>query len=304
MNSTTPAPGSDEPRLGLGRRLVAAIPPWPILLLSAFFVIAATFTLAGPVNILAWRGGTFPPTQTDRPAYQQNLKNVTRVLYETQPDPAVYFGQACGGADAALTEALPELLFDDTLPYPSGPVLGPVAPGDADSTAVPPKALDRDAFGDTVACDGRWNAAFISYSLATSGLPLFGDAAEPSVVPDAVVVETAAEVSANPWLVTDVNQLWDVYQQRGALFTNEDFSPQVGDIIFYRYPGNLGVHANMVVAVGNEWVTIGGDELGRVGLASMGLRHRSGIMGYGATGYFAEEPLPLPGAPTAEDAPR
>nr|WP_240393986.1 hypothetical protein [Corynebacterium lactis] len=254
------------------------------------------------MNLLAWRGGEFPPTEADRPLYQQALKDIARFQYENQPTRSVYFGTACGASEDDLLRAVPPLPADDALDEPrpvhgpeflppqNSPINGPEQGPGAGERSGQPGANGEDAqlnprldaFGAEVDCEGNWDAAFLSFTLAAAGVPLY--------MPDADH-ETASE---NFWLVTGVEQLMQAYRDRGAFFDNPDFSPQVGDIIFYRYPGGLGVHANMIVAVTQDWITVGGDEFGKVGLASMTLRKRGGIVGYGATGYFENAPLPSP----------
>lgn len=203
------------------------VPPWPILLLAFVFAFGAAFTLWGPVNLLAWRGGDFPETPEDRPAYQQRLVDLAREQYEAQPGPRRY------------------------TPDPEGP----------------------------------WDAAFVSWLFNEAGLPVrYPHADDPEA-----------------WRVDDVLELRDVLADRGAYIPVEeepDLMPQIGDLIFYDYPGPLGHHVNMVVAVYDDVITVGGDELGGVGLASMNLRNRGGIMGWGATGRL-EDPL----APTEAAAP-
>lgn len=292
------------------QRVRAATPPASILALTAVFLFAGWFTLFGPINVLAWRGGTFPRTEPDRPYYQQALKDVARYQYEEQPSPEVYFGLACGATDDDIRGVIPEVgkhpdsYADPTADEGAAATAAETRPGSAHKAANQASATDRasaakqtsestpnldanldpnlDAFGNTVDCSGSWTAPFLSFLLASAGVPVY-DAAEGP--------KDTASATANPWLVTDVEQLMDAYKAHDAFVTDKEFSPQVGDIIFYRYPAGLGMHANMVVAVQGDWVTIGGDELGKVGLASMTLRNRGGIVGYGATGYFEQAPL-------------
>lgn len=124
--------------------------------------------------------------------------------------------------------------------------------------------------------EGPWDAAFVSWVLNEAGLPV------------------RQETPANPdaWLIADTLELARAFDDRGAYLSAADapeFSPQLGDLIFYDYPGPLGHHVNIVVGVHGDVVTVGGDEFGRVGLASMNLRGRGGIMGWGATGLLKEE---------------
>lgn len=150
--------------------------------------------------------------------------------------------------------------------------------------------------------EGPWDAAFVSWVLNEADLPVRG---ERPGKPDA-------------WLIADTLELARAMADRGAYVSAEDapeFSPQIGDLIFYDYPGPFGHHVNMVVAVHGDVVTIGGDELGNVGLASMNLRNRGGIMGWGATGRLEgpltpaqvpgreiDDELPPDGPDDAEDA--
>lgn len=282
---------------GLLQRVREVIPPASILLLTAIFIFAGWFTFFGPVNVLAWRGGTFPHTEADRPHYQQALKDISRYQYEEQPSPEIYFGQACGADPEEIRKAIPKVGANpDSDADPEENAEFAAAAADRVAGIESESATDGndradglnpklDAFGNEVDCSGSWTAPFLSFLLASAGLPLYeaADSSEPD--------SAASAESANPWLVTDVEQLMQTYQDHDAFMTDADFSPQVGDIIFYRYPAGLGVHANMVVAVQGDWVTIGGDELGKVGLASMTLRNRGGIVGYGATGLFENAPL-------------
>lgn len=293
------------------QRVRAAIPPVSILVLTEVFLFAGLFTLFGPINVLAWRGGTFPRTEADRPYYQQALKDVARYQYEEQPSHEVYFGLACGATDDDIRRVIPKVgehPNSDAEPNADedAAAAATTMPGSAPAAANKTSKLNPnlDAFGDTVDCSGSWTAPFLSFLLASAGVPVF-DTPENSAANSATdnnsteqyntaqkrTEQNSTAATENPWLVTDVEQLMDAYKAHDAFVTDKDFSPQVGDIIFYRYPAGLGVHANMVVAVQGDWVTIGGDELGKVGLASMILRNRGGIVGYGATGYFEQAPL-------------
>ncbi|MDO5030665.1 MAG: hypothetical protein Q4E11_08805 [Corynebacterium sp.] len=283
------------------QRVREAMPPVSILLLTAIFIFAGWFTLFGPVNVLAWRGGTFPHTEGDRPHYQQALKDIARYQYEEQPSPEIYFGQACGADSEEIRKAIPKVGANpdsDADPEENAEfaaaaadrvagITGDSATGGNDRAGESAEGLNPklDAFGNEVDCSGSWTAPFLSFLLASAGVPLY-EASDSTQAGS-----TASSASANPWLVTDVEQLMQAYQDHDAFMTDEEFSPQVGDIIFYRYPAGLGVHANMVVGVQGDWVTIGGDELGKVGLASMTVRNRGGIVGYGATGLFENSPL-------------
>lgn len=230
--------------------------PWPILVLGFVFAFGAAVTLWGPVNLLAWRGGTFPETIPDRPLYQQDIMDVTRAQYQEQPGPDRYFSP---GPDGRL---------------PDQNWIGP-RDGSEDPDFAP-------------AAEGPWAAAFVSWVLNEVGLPV----REPYVGdPEA-------------WLITDHRELADAYEARGAFIRAEEdpyLSPQIGDVIFYDYPWPFGGHVNMVVdVVGGEIYTVGGDELGRVGLSRMAMRNRSGIVGFGATGML-EDPYPGNGGITFED---
>lgn len=225
--------------------------PWPILLLAFVFVFGAAITLWGPVNLLAWRGGTFPAPDPERPVYQQKIVEITRVQHEDQPDGSRYFTRGDAGA-------------------------GPSESG------IPPKD------GAAPDPDGPWDAAFVSWVLSEAGLPV------------------RAEKPGNPdaWLVADTLELAGAMADRGAYIDAEadpEFSPQVGDLVFYDYPWPFGYHVNMIVAVHGDVVTVGGDELGGVGLASMNLRNRGGIMGWGATGRL-EDPAAAEAAAEAAGA--
>lgn len=308
------------PSPSLLQRVRAAIPPASILALTALFLFAGWFTLFGPINVLAWRGGTFPRTEPDRPYYQQALKDVARYQYEEQPSPEVYFGLACGATDDDIRGVIPEVgkhpdsYADPTADEGAAATAATTRPGSArmaanqtsaahqTSESTPNLDSNLDAFGNTVDCSGSWTAPFLSFLLASAGVPVYDAAEGPKDAEEAAATsdkrnadknseKNTASATANPWLVTDVEQLMDAYKAHDAFVTDKDFSPQVGDIIFYRYPAGLGMHANMVVAVRGDWVTVGGDELGNVGLASMTLRNRGGIVGYGATGYFEQAPL-------------
>lgn len=221
--------------------------PWPILLLGFIFAFGAAMTLWGPVNLLAWRGGTFPETDPERPHYQRDIMDVTRVQYEQQPSPDRFFSPG----DSGLA--------------PDHSRIGP-ADGSEDPDFIP------DA-------SGPWDAAFVSWVLNEVGLP---------------VREPRAD-DPSAWLVRDTLELADAFAARGTYIPAEaepDYVPQIGDVIFYDYPWPFGEHVNIVVGViGREVRTVGGDELGKVGYARMGLRNRGGILGYGATGRL-EDPFP------------
>lgn len=154
---------------------------------------------------------------------------------------------------------------------------GDVEAGPSESTIGPKDGADPlldDASPDP---EGPWDAAFVSWVLNEADLPVRG---ERPGEPDA-------------WLIADTLELARAMADRGAYVSAEDapeFSPQIGDLIFYDYPGPFGHHVNMVVAVHGDVVTVGGDELGKVGLTSMNLRNRGGIMGWGATGRL-EDPV-------------
>lgn len=321
--SSPPAPPAPTPS-GL-QRLRAATPPVSVILLAAAFVFAGWFTLFGPIGILAWRGGTFPPTEPDRPYYQQALKDVARYQYQEQPSPSIYFGLACGASRDDLRAAIPQVgSHPDSDANPDAdPVAAAaaaasmpgaeVAAGVRNSRTEAKTAAARgdldprlDAFGHEVDCSQSWTAPFLSFLLASAGVPLYADPAFGSATdtdtfsstkgasehPRENDTDDGSPTTANAWLVTDVNQLIQAFKDRNAYVTDPSFSPQVGDVVFYKHPAGQGIHANMVVAVTGDWVTIGGDEHGRVGLASMTLRNRGGVIGYGATGLFEHAPLP------------
>ncbi|WP_295624299.1 CHAP domain-containing protein [uncultured Corynebacterium sp.] len=222
-------------------------PPWPIVLLALVFVFGAAMTLWGPVNLMAWRGGDVPPSNSDRPVHEQKILEVIRVQHEDQPGGRRYFTR--GDAEHDPSE-------------------GAIAP--KNGTDDPLDDAGRDA-------DGPWDAAFVSWVLNEAGIP----------------VRPEAPGKTDAWLVTGTPELADAMAARGAYVSAEDdpeFRPQVGDLIFYDYPGPFGYHVNIVIGGnGDNILTAGGDELGRVGIASMDLRNRGGIMGWGTTGRLADQ---------------
>lgn len=234
-----------------------SIPPWPILLLSFVIIFGAVFILWGPVRPMAWRIDQFPATNLERPQWQQNITNVTRQQFLDKPDGSRYFGPMC--TDQILPEPTPQ----------------PEPPRDGDSPA--PDVVKKEFPYD---CDGKWDAAFVSWVMNEVGMPL----AEP----------TPEDPYA--WLEPDVDRMIERFRANDAFHEEPDFMPQIGDIVFYDDPWPLGKHVNFVVDVRGDLVTVGGDEVGGVGVATMKLAHRGGILGFGATGKFER---PAEAAPEA-----
>ncbi|WP_448852841.1 hypothetical protein [Corynebacterium sp. 335C] len=259
--------------------------PWGLIALAAVFALSALTVLFAPVRWLAFPAA-MPGIDPNAPEHQRAI--VAIVAAQVDDDPVGDFpgvgvgdtGQDPGG-DAAAPDEVPA---DDPAAGPNGADggdstgaagtgNGPGGRVDAEDAAPEEPPVDPDGAeragedarrGDA---DPDESAVFASWVLAEAGLPVRGDGTS----------------SGAPWSTTSVAELESALRDRGAFTSDDDYMPEVGDIVLFDGPGPVGPDARVVVGVFDRDITVAGFRDGEVSVDAMGLRGRSGILGFGRT---------------------
>ena len=112
--------------------------------------------------------------------------------------------------------------------------------------------------------DEEWCADFVSWIMREAGRPL-------------------SNPNSGSWRIPGVYTLQEYYQGIGAYAENDgDYTPDVGDVVIYDSSRWVGQHTNIVVAVdGDNAITVGGNEFGKVRVHDLDWASDSAVVGFG-----------------------
>jgi hypothetical protein len=111
--------------------------------------------------------------------------------------------------------------------------------------------------------DEAWCADFVSWIMKEAGLPL-------------------SNPNSGSWRIPGVYTLQEYYQEQGRFEGVGDYTPSVGDVVLYDNASWAGQHTNVIVAVdGDEAITVGGNEAGKVRVHTLHYASDSGVVGFG-----------------------
>ncbi|MGB6072590.1 MAG: CHAP domain-containing protein [Rhodococcus sp. (in: high G+C Gram-positive bacteria)] len=111
--------------------------------------------------------------------------------------------------------------------------------------------------------DEAWCADFVSWIMKEAGLPL-------------------SNPNSGSWRIPGVYTLQEYYQEQGRYEAVGDYTPSVGDVVLYDNTSWDGQHTNVIVAVeGDEAITVGGNEAGKVRVHTLHYASDSGVVGFG-----------------------
>ncbi|RMB75586.1 CHAP domain-containing protein [Rhodococcus sp. SBT000017] len=111
--------------------------------------------------------------------------------------------------------------------------------------------------------DEAWCADFVSWIMKEAGLPL-------------------SNPNSGSWRIPGVYTLQEYYQEQGRYEAVGDYTPSVGDVVLYDNTSWAGQHTNVIVAVeGDEAITVGGNEAGKVRVHTLHYASDSGVVGFG-----------------------
>nr|WP_314141380.1 CHAP domain-containing protein [uncultured Rhodococcus sp.] len=111
--------------------------------------------------------------------------------------------------------------------------------------------------------DEAWCADFVSWIMKEAGLPL-------------------SNPHSGSWRIPGVYTLQEYYQAQGRFEAVGDYTPSVGDVVLYDNTSWAGQHTNVIVAVeGDEAITVGGNEAGRIRVHTLHYASDSGVVGFG-----------------------
>ncbi|MFI8565026.1 CHAP domain-containing protein [Rhodococcus sp. NPDC078407] len=108
-----------------------------------------------------------------------------------------------------------------------------------------------------------WCADFVSWIMKEAGLPL-------------------SNPHSGSWRIPGVYTLQEYYQQQGLFEAVGSYTPSVGDVVLYDNASFSGQHTNVIVAVeGDEAITVGGNEAGKIRVHTLHFASDSGVAGFG-----------------------
>ncbi|WP_415976811.1 CHAP domain-containing protein [Rhodococcus sp. 077-4] len=108
-----------------------------------------------------------------------------------------------------------------------------------------------------------WCADFVSWIMKEADMPL-------------------SNPNSGSWRIPGVYTLQEYYQEQGRFEAVGDYTPSVGDVVLYDNTSWIGQHTNVIVAVdGDEAVTVGGNEAGKIRVHTLDYRSDSGVVGFG-----------------------
>ncbi|MEK8071310.1 CHAP domain-containing protein [Rhodococcoides navarretei] len=111
--------------------------------------------------------------------------------------------------------------------------------------------------------DEAWCANFVSWIMKEADMPL-------------------SNPHSGSWRIPGVYTLQEYYQEQGRFETVGDYTPSVGDVVLYDNTSWAGQHTNVIVAVdGDEAVTVGGNEAGKIRVHTLHYASDSGVVGFG-----------------------
>lgn len=111
--------------------------------------------------------------------------------------------------------------------------------------------------------DEAWCADFVSWIMKEAGLPL-------------------SNPHSGSWRIPGVYTLQEYYQAQGRFEAVGDYTPSVGDVVLYDNTSWAGQHTNVIVAVdGDEAITVGGNEAGKIRVHTLQYASDSGVVGFG-----------------------
>lgn len=112
--------------------------------------------------------------------------------------------------------------------------------------------------------DEEWCADFVSWVMREAGLPL-------------------SNPNSGSWRIPGVYTLQEYYQGVGTYAENDgSYTPEVGDVVIYDSSRWAGQHTNIVVSVdGDEAITVGGNEFGKVRVHDLVWASDSAVVGFG-----------------------
>lgn len=246
--------------------------PRGLIALIVLFVLSAVTVLFAPIRWLGFPAA-LPGVDPAAPEYQRAIVDVVATQIDEGPIgdfPGVGVGdtgQDPEGDAAAIGEVPADAAErDDETAAPGSP---------ADADAAPEPARDDAREAGEAAEDGTaapdLAAVFVSWTLAEAGLPL---GSPPSGRPGAEA----------PWSTPTLPALEDALRARGAFTDDPGYMPSVGDVILFDGPGPVGDDARIIVGVADRDITTAGFDGDKISITAMGLRGRSGVLGFGMTG--------------------
>lgn len=110
----------------------------------------------------------------------------------------------------------------------------------------------------------QWCADFVSWIMREAGMPL-------------------SNPHSGYWRIPGVYTLQEYYDQHDRFESVESgYRPEVGDVVLYENTAGFGQHTNIVVAVdGDEAITVGGNEFGRIRVHTLEWSDDSAVVGFG-----------------------
>ncbi|MGN5240661.1 MULTISPECIES: CHAP domain-containing protein [unclassified Rhodococcus (in: high G+C Gram-positive bacteria)] len=110
----------------------------------------------------------------------------------------------------------------------------------------------------------QWCADFVSWIMREAGMPL-------------------SNPHSGHWRIPGVYTLQEYYEQHDRFEPVESgYQPEVGDVVLYENTAGFGQHTNIVVAVdGDEAITVGGNEFGRIRVHTLEWSDDSAVVGFG-----------------------